>query len=97
MYVYDSDKGYGEVVEDINVESVESNTIAAAMGVQSGDILKKLVVNGTTYTLNREYDISDLALTIRAGDVITFVVERGGEEVTLTDYTVTSGDLVAID
>lgn len=97
VYVYDSNKGYGEVVEDINVESVESNTIAAAMGVQSGDILKELVINGTSYTLNREYDISDLALTIRAGNVITFVVERGGEEVTLTDYTVTSGDLVAID
>ena len=96
-YVYDAEKGYGEVCEEVVVNSVEEGSVSEAMGVQSGDIIKKIVISGTEYEINRSFDISDLKLTMREGDTIEFVVERGGQLVNSQTYTLTAAQFAAID
>ena len=96
-YVYDSDKGYGEITENVNVESVTTDTIAAGLGLQNGDVIKKIEVNGTEKEINRTFTLGDVALTLRSGDKIRFVLERDGETVTTSIYTISSSDLVQVE
>lgn len=92
-YVYDSSTGYGEITENVNVYSVNADTIADSMGVRQGDVIKSIVVNGTEKPITRTFNLSDTALTLRAGDVIAFIVERDGETVTTSQYTLAQSDL----
>lgn len=96
-YVYDSDKGYGEITENVNVESVTTDTIAAGLGLQNGDVIKKIEVNGTEKEINRTFTLGAVALTLRSGDKIRFVLERDGETVTTSIYTISSSDLVQVE
>ena len=96
-YVYDQSVGYGEVFEDVNVSEVNEGSIAEKMGLQQGDIVKSLIINGKEIEIDRSYDISDLAFTVRPGDTINFKVERAGESITLTEQTIAFSDLTAID
>ena len=93
----DVSSGYGSVVEDINVATVGGNSIANAIGVQQGDVLTAIVINGNETALERTYDIDDASLTLRPGDVVNFKVSRDGEEVTLNGYTLASTDFDSID
>ena len=96
-YVYDQSVGYGEVFEDVNVSEVNEGSIAEKMGLQQGDIVKSLIINGKEIEIDRSYDISDLAFTVRPGDTVNFKVERAGESITLTEQTIAFSDLTAID
>ena len=96
-YVYDQSVGYGEVFEDVNVSEVNEGSIAEKMGLQQGDIVKSLIINGKEIEIDRSYDISDLAFTVRPGDTVNFKVKRAGESVTLTEQTIAFSDLTAID
>ena len=95
--MYDSDKGYGEITENVNVESVTTDTIAAGLGLQNGDVIKKIDVNGTEKEINRTFTLGDVALTLRSGDKIRFVLERDGETVTTSIYTISTSDLVQVE
>ena len=96
-YVYNEKSGYGEIVEDIVISSVTSSSIASKMGLSSGDILETFTINSKTYTLARNFDIFDLLLTVREGDVISFTFTRDGTQNSSSNYTVVSADLNAID
>lgn len=96
-YVYDAETGYGEICEEVVVNAVTDNSIAEAMGLQSGDIISAIIVNGQQYTISRSFDISDLILTLRKGDVIQCVVVRDGSTVGSGEYTLTSSDFTAIE
>ncbi len=91
-YVYDSSTGYGEITENVNVYSVNADTIADAIGLKQGDVIKSLVVNGTEKAITRTFNLSDIALTLRAGDSVSFVVERDGETVTTSSHTLVQSD-----
>ena len=91
-YVYDSSTGYGEITENVNVYSVNADTIADAIGLKQGDVIKSLVVNGTEKAITRTFNLSDIALTLRAGDSVSFVVERDGETVTTSSRTLVQSD-----
>ncbi len=91
-YVYDAAAGAGKIYEDVSVAQVTSRSIAAGLGVQAGDMLRAFTVNGRTYEIARSYDIGDLRLTLRPGDVISFTVERDGEQIVTDTYTLTSDD-----
>ena len=91
-YVYDAAAGVGKIYEDVSVAEVTSRSIAAELGVQEGDLLRALTVNGTTREIARSYDIGDLRLTLRPGDVLSFTVERDGDTVVTDTYTLTSDD-----
>ena len=60
-------------------------------------MLKAIVVNEKQTDLLRSYDISDMSFTLRPDDEITFVVEREGEQLTLTAHTLSFEDLSPID
>ena len=96
-YVYDVELGYGEVMENITVEEVSAGSLAEQMGFKSGDVLKAIVVNEKQTDLLRSYDISDMSFTLRPDDEIAFVVERDGEQLTLTAHTLSFEDLSPID
>lgn len=93
-YVYDSGTGYGNIVEDVAVSAVTDGSIAAALGLEAGDVLQKIIVNGSTeVTISRYFDLFDLILTIREGDTLQAVCLRGGGSVESETYTVLSSDL----
>lgn len=100
-YVYDDSLGYGEIVETITVTSVVTNSIALKMGLKQGDVLRGITVSdGTTsteWTLNRNFDISDALLTVRAGYTITVTYMRGEEEQTTNAYTFKASDFEAVE
>ena len=95
-YVYDAAAGVGKIYEDISVQSVTDRSIASQVGVEAGDLLRALIVNGTEHAVARSYDIGDLRLTLRPGDVIAFTLERGGETLTTSSYTLTSDDFTIL-
>ncbi len=100
-YVYDKASGYGTIREEIVVDSVNSGSIAKSMGLELNDILQTFKIrskSGETreVTLDRNFDISDVILTIRAGDTISFGIERGGETAVSSEYTVKKSDLVEL-
>ena len=95
-YVYDAASGTGRITETITVDEVSASSIAAAMGLQTGDVLTALSVNGTEYALERNFDISDRILTLRPGDEIALRYTRGEESQLSAAYTVNAADLLSI-
>ena len=92
-YVYDSSSGYGAIEEDVKVESVISGGIAANVGVRTGDVIRGIIVNGVEKQITRTFMLDDVALTIRAGDTVSLVLERDGDSVTTSVYNVAADDL----
>lgn len=95
-YVYDSSVGYGKIVETVNVESVSSGSIADEVGIEDSDIIKAVIINGEQKDVLRSFNLSDIAMTLRPGDKIQFVVERGGSTVTTATHTIVSSDFTKV-
>lgn len=91
-YVYDAAAGVGKIYEDVAVATVSSRSIAAGIGIEEGDLVCAFLINGKAYEIARSYDIGDLCLTLRPGDVLSFTVERDGDTVVTDTYTLTSDD-----
>ncbi len=95
-YVYDAASGYGEICEEMLVGAVSNGGIAAGLGLQAGDVINAIIVNGTRYELKRYFRIGDYTLTMRAGAQFAFEYVRGGETKTTEVYTVKNADLKAV-
>lgn len=93
---YDELTGSGKIIENITVVSTESGSIARKTEVETGDIIKGIIINGSVVTFDRQYDIADILLTIRENDVLSFLVERDGESVVTDSYTITANDLAVV-
>ena len=92
-YVYDSKSGYGHVKEDIVVTEMYENSISSKLGLLADDVIEAIVINGEEYAIERSYEIGDLLLTIRQGDVIAIKCTRDGQLVTSSIYTFVEADL----
>lgn len=92
-YVYDKQAGYGTIYETINVSSVAENSIANTMGLQSGDIINSIVLNGNETEVNRNFEIGDLLLQVREGNAIIIKFTRAGEAQQTSTYIVKASDL----
>ena len=96
-YVYDSSTGYGKIVEDLVVLEVAKDSIAKVLGLAQGDVIKELriyrVDELTEYKLSRSYQIGDLLFSVRVGDKISFTIDRGGNQMQTSEYTVLDSDL----
>ena len=68
------------LTEKLRVDSV-NNGSASVGKLKAGDILKAITLNGTTYSLDRRFYITDILLKVKKGDVITVTVERAGQTV----------------
>lgn len=95
-YVYDAASGTGRITETITVDEVSASSIAEAMGLQTGDVLTAFSIDGTEYALERNFDISDLILTLRPGSEIAMRYTRDGGTQLSEVYTVKASDLVSI-
>ena len=90
-YVLDQTTGLGKIVEDITVQSVTAGSLAESMGLGEGDVLTAAVINGTSFELDRTFDLGDLILTLRPGDTLSLTVTRAGESVTTSALTLEAG------
>ena len=95
-YVYDTAKGYGAIKEETLVKEITENSIAAQIGLQVGDILTAMTVDGETVSIDRYFGIGDVILTMRAGSQFTFTLTRDGQTLTTAPYTLTKTDLAVI-
>ena len=80
--VYDSETGLLTIQDTVQVQSVEKEQLGKVF--EAGDILVSATLNGVTKPLTRQHHLIDLLVTARVGDVVEFVVQRGGQEVTLS-------------
>ena len=96
-YVYDAAGGTGRIVSEITVSEISSGSIAASLGLQTGDVLTAVRIGGKDTPIYCNYSIGDALYTVRAGDEISFTLVRGGETVQSDIYTVRSSDLVAVE
>ena len=67
------------------------------MGLQKGDILKAIVIDGTKYTLHRYFELGDMLLKLTKGTTFSFVYGRNNVEKNSQSYTVKVSDLAIVD
>lgn len=101
---YNAEKQTAEIVEEVMVDSVEEyvdaektkKTIANKIGMKVGDVIKSFKINsGEEKSITRTFQLVDLTLKVREGDVITFrVMSTNGEEYYV--YTVTADDMIDV-
>ena len=91
--VYDSATGLMVIEETVSVYEVSSGSLADGI-LQAEDILVSATVNGNTTEITRQYHIIDMMLDMRAGDIVTLKILRGGEEKTVS-ITITEECLTA--
>ena len=85
-----TETGYGKITEDIYVEAITDDSIAAQIGLEAEDRLIAVVIDGISYELDRTFDLGDLILTMRPSDMLQFVYERDGAEYTTDEYPLTA-------
>lgn len=78
---YDEASGLTKIVEKIQVNKVESDSVAQGI-LKEGDILKSITISGKKYDITRSFIVVDIMLTARVNDVITITFERNGTEMT---------------
>lgn len=96
-YVYDENLGHGVIRETVVCNGVESGSIAESIGLNVGDELVSLTINGNKINFDRYFNLGDALYTVRQGDVISLTYKRGDSVVQSTEYTVTAGNLVNVD
>ncbi len=107
-YVYDNDLGYGKIEETLVVDEIIADSIFSKLNALVDDQLISMFIGQSPqtmveYKLNTSYNIGDLLLTLRVGDIIQFKLSRpaatAGDPaniVTSNTYTITSTDLVKL-
>ena len=95
-YVYDSSLGYGKIEENVTVQEITSGSIASRFGIAVGDVITGVVVGSTTHEVKRNFDISDIILTMRPGDTIALTYTRDGVAARSAAVTLTVSDFTKI-
>ncbi len=92
-YVYNKVTGYGQIVEELTISTIEENSLASSLGLQVKDILTALNVNGTPCEIYRDYILTDKILTLRQGDSISITYTRNGVSYTTANYVIKAEDI----
>ena len=79
--VFDAASGRTFVSEKVTVYSAEER--AVNFGLDVGDTFISMTLNGRTIQVTRRYFIADFLFSVRKGDVLTIVVSRNDELLTL--------------
>ena len=94
-YVYDDASGTGKIVETISPIEIVADSISDKVGLMAGDIIHSIYINDVEYKLDRYYEIADVMMTVRAGNIIKFKYTRGANlPVDSSSYIVLENDLV---
>ena len=94
--VYNEETGLGKIQEEVLITEITYGGCAYMMGLQKGDILKAVFVDGVEYTLDRYFEVGDILLKLTKDVTFSFVYQRNGEEKTTSSYTVKASDLAAV-
>ncbi len=89
-YEYNTETGYGKVVEDIVVSEVIEGSLAQTMGLAVDDIFVAITVNDEVYQTHTNFVIADTILTLRPGDTVSFTVKRQNPTSLLTETITTA-------
>ncbi len=96
-YVYDSQEGCGEIVEDVIISEIVNDSIASKLGLQNNDKIISIIINNNEFAINRSFNIHDILLTIREDDSLQIKYSRNSEESTTSTYVVASDDISIVD
>lgn len=91
--VYNRETGKMVIEETVLVQKIEAGSLAAG-ALQVGDVLVSATLGEKTKPITRQYQMIDMMLDARAGDVLTLTVLRGGASVPL-NVVITSGCIVS--
>lgn len=91
--VFDTETGLLGIRETVAVYEVSDGSLSDGV-LQAGDILLSASVGGSVTEITRQYHVIDMMLDVRAGDVVTLSILRGGEEMTVS-VTITEDCLTA--
>lgn len=95
-YVYDATKGYGTITETVVVGEVTTGSIGKALGLEEGDEIVEIVINDTSYAIERYFFVDDILYNVRSGDTLSITYKRDTSTTKSMEYTITSGDLVTV-
>ncbi len=97
-YVYDAELGFGSVKEDLLIDDLTTTGIAYKIGLEAGDIITSMVINGEKFELDRYFDIGDLLITLTSGEKFYFfyIDKDTGTEQKTSVYSVSDRDLSKI-
>ena len=90
--VYDEQTAMVNIVETVSVVAVDETQLGKDFRVD--DQLLSISINGVSKEVSRQYQLIDMMLNARVGDVVTFTVLRGGEQTELS-VTITEDCLTA--
>ena len=96
-YEYDASTGYGSIRETITVQGVTGGSLADEMGLQSGDVLQSVTIDGKTYSIDRQYDLSDALYRLQPGESCSLTYLRDGKVCESSTVLAEAGDCSAID
>lgn len=96
-YEYDASTGYGSIRETITVQGVTGDSLADEMGLQAGDVLQSVTIDGKTYSIDRQYDLDDALYRLQPGESCSFTYLRGGKVCESSTVLAEAGDCSAID
>lgn len=90
--MYDTETARTKIVETVMVGSITEGSLSYGI-LEENDVLLSATLHGTTHTLTRYFQLSDIMLNARVGDVLTIKYSRGGEEntaeITMTEACIT--------
>ena len=96
-YEYDASTGYGSIRETITVQGVTGGSLADEMGLQSGDVLQSVTIDGKTYSIDRQYDLDDALYRLQPGESCSLTYLRDGKMCESSTVLAEAGDCSAID
>ena len=95
-YVYNQTTKTGRIVETIKITEVIQDSIASRIGIQTNEILYSIIVNDAEIIINRGFELGDVLIELKAGDVIKIKTKQGNNYITSSEYTVLAEDLVSV-
>lgn len=96
-YEYDASTGYGSIRETITVQGVTGGSLADEMGLQAGDVLQSVTIDGKTYSIDRQYDLDDALYRLQPGESCSLTYLRDGKMCESSTVLAEAGDCSAID
>ncbi len=95
-FIYDEINGYGVEKEDVKVKEISQNSIAQTLGLQAGDILKAVEIDGITYALEKLSALGNYLLKTEVGSTIAMIYQRNGTEYITDIYELKADEIITV-
>lgn len=97
-FIYDSATDKADIYEETTVyETPSAGSLAYMAGLQEGDIITSITLNGKTTEITRQFKMTDVLLNTRAGDTLVIGYTRGNVAAQSPALAVRGKDLIDVD